>query len=335
MHQKNAKISVIIPVYNVEKYLQECIDSVINQNLDNIEIILVNDGSTDGSSDICREYACRCDNIVLLEKENGGLSSARNAGLDAASGKYIYFLDSDDYISQDCLKRLYECAEAERLDILLFSAVSFLDEDGREWQPPVYQKTGPYPMGISGKELFSLLYLNGEYTSSVPQYISRKNWIRSCGFRFADGYLHEDEIYTFMALQSAKRAGVLCECFYHRRCREGSITQSNIRFDRFKGYAYVCSEMIRFCSGQIYTPEQKKAVEGYILQTFKTTVLTKIELKEKEKQRYKEIIISLQKEMKTIQCCHTLEGYILCYWLTGYRCYMRIKKNVTFRKCNP
>ena len=101
-------ISVIIPVYNVENYLRECLDSVINQSLDNIEIICVNDGSTDKSRDILSEYKNKDKRISILDKENGGLSSARNAGLKAAVGKYVFFLDSDDCIaSDDALANLY------------------------------------------------------------------------------------------------------------------------------------------------------------------------------------------------------------------------------------
>ena len=94
------KVSVIVPVYNVEKYITRCLTSLINQTLDDLEIILVNDGSTDNSVAIIREYKRQHDNIILVEKENGGLSSARNFGLVYATGEYIAFLDSDDYVER-------------------------------------------------------------------------------------------------------------------------------------------------------------------------------------------------------------------------------------------
>ena len=106
-----AKVSVIVPIYNVEKYLPKCLDSLVNQTLDDIEIILVNDGSLDDSRKIAKEYSEKYkDKIIYLEKENGGLSDARNYGIPYATGEYIAFLDSDDYIDIDAYKQMYEKA---------------------------------------------------------------------------------------------------------------------------------------------------------------------------------------------------------------------------------
>ena len=115
------KVSVIIPVYNVEKYLRECLDSVVTQDLDDIEIICINDGSTDGSSRILAEYATQYEKLAILDKENSGLSAARNSGLSVAKGKYILFLDSDDLLSDSsAVSRLYDKAEHDGLDQLFF-----------------------------------------------------------------------------------------------------------------------------------------------------------------------------------------------------------------------
>ena len=99
-------ISVIIPIYKVEKYLRECIDSIINQSFKNLEIILVDDGSPDNCGKICDEYAKKDNRLKVIHKENGGLSSARNAGLDIATGEYISFVDSDDYVSNKFIENL-------------------------------------------------------------------------------------------------------------------------------------------------------------------------------------------------------------------------------------
>lgn len=104
---KDDLISVIVPVYNVEKYLHKCINSILNQTYKNLEIILIDDGSTDNSGKICDEYALKDNRIKVIHKENGGLSSARNAGLDICSGDYIGFVDSDDYIAEDMYEYLY------------------------------------------------------------------------------------------------------------------------------------------------------------------------------------------------------------------------------------
>ena len=115
----NDLISIIIPVYKVEKYLNKCIDSVIGQTYKNLEIILVDDGSPDNCPRICNEYASIDKRAIVIHKENGGLSSARNAGLDIAKGEYIFFLDSDDYIAENTIERLYKALVLEKADIAI------------------------------------------------------------------------------------------------------------------------------------------------------------------------------------------------------------------------
>lgn len=102
------KITVIVPVYNVENYLEKCLDSLINQTYKNLEIIVINDGSTDNSGEICQEYAQKDNRIVYIEKENGGQSEARNMGLDRMTGSYVTFVDSDDWVELDYVETLYK-----------------------------------------------------------------------------------------------------------------------------------------------------------------------------------------------------------------------------------
>ena len=120
-------VSVIIPVYNVEKYLEECLDSVCNQTLANIEIICVNDGSTDGSVDILNAYAEKDDRIKIISQSNQGLGASRNNGLKASSGKYILFLDSDDYIDLTSLEKLVDNIVSNDSDMVLFKFQNFDD----------------------------------------------------------------------------------------------------------------------------------------------------------------------------------------------------------------
>ena len=103
------KISVIVPIYNTEKYLKRCFDSILSSTYENLEVILVDDGSPDNSGKICDEYAARDSRIRVIHKKNGGLSSARNAGLDIATGDYVTFVDSDDYIASDIYEKLVAC----------------------------------------------------------------------------------------------------------------------------------------------------------------------------------------------------------------------------------
>ncbi len=114
------KISVIVPVYNTEEYLPRCLDSIIGQTFDNIEVIVVDDGSTDNSYSVCREYAGRDTRIRLFHKENGGASSARNLALDKVQGEYIVFVDSDDYILKDALQTAYDAITANSAQMAVY-----------------------------------------------------------------------------------------------------------------------------------------------------------------------------------------------------------------------
>lgn len=119
MRRKNYKVSIIIPVYNIEKYIERCIESIINQSYSNIEIIVVNDGSTDKSTNICENFKVKDSRIKIINKINGGLSSARNTGLDAATGEFIMFVDGDDWIDTYCIESCLEVVE-NNTDVVLF-----------------------------------------------------------------------------------------------------------------------------------------------------------------------------------------------------------------------
>ena len=122
---KTPLVSVLIPVYNVEKYLSRCLDSLINQTLTDIEIICVNDGSTDDSLKILRQYQEKDNRIVIVDKKNGGLPSARNAGLDRARGQYVGFVDSDDYVEPSMFETLYKTAKKKNSEVVICGAQIF------------------------------------------------------------------------------------------------------------------------------------------------------------------------------------------------------------------
>ena len=127
----NTLISVIVPVYNTEKYLERCVKSLIQQTYRNIEIILVNDGSMDKSFEICKKLQEKYKNIILINKKNGGLSSARNAGIEVANGEYIAFLDSDDWVTQDCYEYMLNLAVTNNAEIadIMVSQVKSKDDN--------------------------------------------------------------------------------------------------------------------------------------------------------------------------------------------------------------
>lgn len=219
-----ALISVIIPVYNVEEYLRECIESVLNQTFSDFEVILVDDGSTDSSGDICDEYVEKDDRVVVIHKKNEGPSKTRNVGLENANGKYIYFLDSDDYIEINALELLVDTAESNQADLVFFDAVSFTDDRSQIRQG--YVVNGTYETK-SGYEMLTDLHNNNDYHCSVVLLIINRNLLNDNNIRFLESaYCSEDMLFTYKVFCSALTTAQCKKTLYHRRYRSSSIVTS-------------------------------------------------------------------------------------------------------------
>ncbi len=223
--ENQALISVIIPVYNVEEYLRECVDSVLVQTYQNFEIILVDDGSTDSSGEICDEYLEKDDRITVIHQKNGGLSAARNSGLSEAEGKYVYFLDSDDYITDNSLETLVEIAEKDNSDIVFFDAVSFADTDDFEVSQN-YIRKNKYKTD-SGYAVFSEMIKNKEYHSAVPLLLINREFLFKSGVSFISGILYEDMVFTYQLFCKAAVVSQCKDALYCRRYRKNSIMTSS------------------------------------------------------------------------------------------------------------
>lgn len=223
-------ISVIIPIFNVEKYLSECLDSVINQTYRFLEIILLDDGSTDSSGKICDEYKKNDIRIKVIHQDNHGAGHARNIGLSKASGKYIIFLDSDDYWELDALEKLVNVAENDNLDVVVFSAKAFYDGvKKKKVKGHSYSHKVQNNIVKSGSDSLSCAKANGEYFTAVCLRLYRRDYIINNHFTFNEGIIHEDEVFSFLSYINANRVVCLGERFYHRRYRAGSImVESNL-----------------------------------------------------------------------------------------------------------
>lgn len=218
-------ISVIIPVYNVEQFLHECIDSVLQQSYRLLEVILVNDGSTDRSGHICDDYAAHDSRVKVIHKANGGLSSARNAGMAVATGEHIYFLDSDDWIIPGTIAKLKEKADAESADFVFFDADSFLDPPGKKAIEQRYHRKQEYKPN-DGISMLTELCANGEYHSSAPLLFIRNDFLKKHRFSFPEGIIYEDMVFTYMLYCLAEKVSYLQEALYQRRYRAASIMTS-------------------------------------------------------------------------------------------------------------
>lgn len=230
-------VSVVVPVYNVEKYLRECVESVLGQTYGDFELILVDDGSTDSSGEMCDQYALKDGRITVIHRENGGLSAARNTGMDASRGEYIYFLDSDDYIRGDALERLVARAEETGADITYFDTVIFYD--GVKRDPFMdFRRVKDYG-SASGPDAAIELQNNIDFLSCVPMEFFKREFLTRHGLRFYLGILHEDELFTATAFVKADRVAHLHEMLFFRRVRTSSIMTTKCSEKNFHGY-YVC-----------------------------------------------------------------------------------------------
>lgn len=219
-------ISIVIPVYNVEAFLQDCLNSIEAQSFTSYEVILVNDGSTDSSPMIAQEYVDRHANWELIHKENGGLSSARNAGIARAKGEYICFVDSDDYITSDYLEKLYEAAVNNKADMVI-ADYHEVNEAGQD----LGQDKGEalYHQGLVGKldALKALTYVGG-YHYATAVVVAWNKLIRTevmKQFSYVEGVLHEDEFIIMPLLLACDRIAWIEDDLYFYRQREGSIMQ--------------------------------------------------------------------------------------------------------------
>lgn len=204
--------SIIIPVYNVEPYLKECLDSVLGQTCGDFEAVCVNDGSTDGSLSILEDYAARDSRIRVISQPNGGLSAARNTGIDAAQGDYILFLDSDDWLESNTLRTLADGLDGE--DMLCFGGWR-----GDEVEQPTH---AIFP---TGWEYYNRCALDRHPFPFVCVVLRcyRRTFLDNNRLRFREGILHEDNHFTPSACLAATKVRVIPDAFYHYRIRQGSI----------------------------------------------------------------------------------------------------------------
>lgn len=221
-------ISVIVPVYNVEKYIYRCIDSISNQSYSNIEIILVDDGSSDSSGLICDEYALNDKRIKVIHKENGGLGYARNSGLDCATGKYVTFIDSDDYVEQDMIENLYNDLTIAKADTCIGG-----------YQRVFHNKTIVYKNSLSGEvfendsilsevlsKMFGQLVNSSSLEMSVWKVLFSNELIQKYDIRFPSEreFISEDIIFDTVYYSKASRVAMSSDVGYYYCDNEDSLT---------------------------------------------------------------------------------------------------------------
>ena len=221
-----SKVSVIVPVYNASTYLEQCLDSLVRQTLSDIEVIIINDGSTDTSRDIVMRYIKQYPHIYYVERDNKGISYTRNQGMKLARGKYIMFLDSDDYLHEQACEKMYQAIEATSSDVVVCDYEEFSNSTKKEWKIPTFNPT-------ILKEEPRLLF---DVNSSPWNKIYRRHFLMENEILFPEGLKYEDAYFVLKVLCLASKISKLDESLLYYRVHPGSETTSmNAKvFDIFK-----------------------------------------------------------------------------------------------------
>ena len=284
---KEIKVSLIIPVYNVEKYIRQCLESAINQTLKDIEIIVVNDGTKDNSMKIVEEYLSD-ERIKIVNKENGGVSSSRNTGMREAQGKYVYFIDSDDFVDKEVLDILYKNSEKEKMDIV-FSNFSYYNDRTKK------EKRAKFIFPFKEKINKGYYYLYNGEEINVWNRLYKKEFLEKYNFKFIEGIIHEDQDFGFKTIILAEKIKYVENYGYkYRTEREGSIMSSQKKERNLESVQILKREMSKFFSNVNLNEFQKIRVY------FKLLSLDFWEKELKGDNDFKNEILNLEKEIEKI-----------------------------------
>ena len=239
------KVSIIVPVYNVEKYIDKCLNSLVNQSLQDIEIIIVNDGSKDNSEKIVEQYVEKFPNkIVYLKKQNGGLSDARNFGIPHAKGEYVAFLDSDDYVEVDMYEKMYTLANTEDSDMV---------ECDFYWEYPNKIKKDIGEIYSNKKEMLQKVRV------VAWNKLIKRNVLEKSKVKFPKGYLYEDVEFTYKLIPFINNVSFLKEPLIHYIQRDNSI--SNSQNERTKEIFDILENVLNYYKENAIYEEYKDELE--------------------------------------------------------------------------
>lgn len=267
--------SIVVPVYNVEKYIDPCIDSLLNQSFSDFEVILIDDGSTDSSLDILNKRADLDARLKVFTQKNQGLSQTRNRGVSYAMGEYLLFLDSDDLYSPQALEIIYSHCQKSSVDILMFGVKAFTEsQNSLEAVESMYQRNGDILDHMrSGCEYFTISVAKDMFYPSACLYALRLGIAR--GLKFYPGIYHEDNLYTAQLLfsEQCKSTYVIADALYLRRIREGSITTASASMKHAEGYLTVYKELVSmFKKLSINDLDTQSSIDRYLRTLFACAV---------------------------------------------------------------
>ena len=253
----NELITIVVPIYNVEKYLKQCLESLISQTYKNIEIILINDGSTDGSKKICEEFAKKDTRIIVINQKNSGLSAARNTGINNANGKYITFVDADDYVSNYYIEKLYNAIKKQKSQIAQCD-IQKVDSNGKFIKK----------MGYEQETIKT-------YKDMIIDMMNDMHWIENVvvgnkiyeiglfkNIKFPLNKIHEDEFVTYKLYYLTKKISIVNESLYYYRQTNNSIMEKKYKIKNLDGLEAIKERM------NFFYEENEKELHGITIKFY-------------------------------------------------------------------
>ena len=325
------KLSIIIPVYNVEQYLQCCVQSVITQTYQDLQVILVNDGSTDSSGILCDQLAQQDSRMQVVHKANGGLSDARNAGLKVATGDYVAFLDSDDvYLLNDGLEQMMALAQAEQPDVLLFQAVDVYPhhQTVRKAYDVEYMATH------LGVEVFAQLVRTQSFNMSACFQLIRRDLLEQHQLCFEKGLLSEDVDWSLRLWQYVSKVRAINLPLYGYQHREGSIsTTYTIR--NLRSYEHIFAKFVQLYKERVVEATTElywQTVMGYLAQMYTSCLYAYGQICRKDKKEAHAILLhyvpllshSISAKSNRVIKCKRVLGLHMTVWV--FALYGKIRK---------
>lgn len=283
------KVSIIIPVYNTEKFLIECLESLVNQTLASKEIIIVDDGSTDNSYKILKEYSERYKFVKVFKKENGGQSSARNLGLSKASGEYIMFVDSDDFIELDTLESMTLIADKYRSDIVRGKYI-YCNENGESEKYDKPEDLHYYNHPLKGKRYLVEAIRSNRYDIAPVVNCIRKSYLDQINLQFIEGFFYEDQEYTLKLLTLGDPIVVQTnKYFYHYRINSQSTTKTH-SLKKAKDILNVIGEMIVYIDKSDFPKEIEKYAYMTVSYAFSHMAIISLGLEKRNQKLFNKMI---------------------------------------------
>lgn len=322
------KISVIVPIYNVEKYLNECLDSVVNQSLKEVEIILIDDGSTDKSKEIISEYENKFSNIVTITLKNKGVSVARNIGLKKATGKYVLYLDSDDFLEDGCLDILYKTAEAEKSNIIIFAHKEIYDTE-------IDHKVSVISIEVDDKRTYSGIevadiVLNCKFLGTAWNKLFNRELLIKNSFMFESDRYVQDWYPIFVQINKAEKISFINKPLYNYRIRENSITTKKT-IKSIEDYGHAASQIIEY--SQAHNLDLKSILIFKAI-TFNTIINRYYNLNEKNTNKMYSQLKETEYYKHTLNNIEVLKIQGVSFRTKLNILFWNIKKYSVFVKCN-